>query len=403
MSDRPPVTSIDHIDFRAVFSFGSILRAIGSGLRPARLGLAILTLSLLVGGGRIWDGLAGGANASLEFQQNDLVNDVPANGPFADTVEYLSLQANVMRTAVLNVDPAGFVTAVINMAWGTPLGLWLDGQFWFMLVYGCWTAMILALGGGILCRMEAVEVAQGAPPSMPEAISMVSQRWWAFAVGLLVPFILAGMLGAILLLFGLVLLNIPGVNIIGGILYGLAMLVGLGMTLLVLGGVVAWPLFLPSLAVENCDATDAMNRAFAYVIGRPLRWILYVITGMIGLAMGLLLISTIMYFTVDITAGVTSIWTFNDAHAAASDMLAYNAVGDVSWWSSITGWCIAFWSSLAQWVVAGWALAYVMAASTRAYLLLRQAVDEQDPHEIWWPGLIRGTLAPEPPDHSESV
>ena len=124
---------------------------------------------------------------------------------------------------------------------------------------------------------------------------------------------------------------------------------------------------------------------------------LYVATATIGLALGLLLIATIMHYTVEITACVTSTWTFNDAHLAAKTMHANGDLSEISWWSTATGWCMAFWTTLTTWVIAGWSLAYVMAVSTRAYLLLRHAVDEQDPTEIWWPGLLRGTLSPAPP------
>ena len=226
MTDQSPVTSVDHIDFRAAFPFGSLLRAIGSALRPARLGIAILTLAFLVGGGRIWDGLT--------TSEADPTAATEQMGPFAMMMTHLEMQGNAVAHAALSLDAAGVVQGVIAMGWGTPAALWAGGYFWFMLIYGCWVAMVMALGGGILCRLEAVEVSQPGPASVSDAVHMVSRHWWSFTVGLLVPFIVAGMLGALLLLFGLLLLNIPVLNIIGGLLYGLALLAGLGMTLLIL-------------------------------------------------------------------------------------------------------------------------------------------------------------------------
>ena len=74
---------------------------------------------------------------------------------------------------------------------------------------------------------------------------------------------------------------------------------------------------------------------------------------------------------------------------------------EASWHVGWAAGLVSFWTGLVQWAVAGWVIAYLMAGSTRAYLLLRLACDGQDEREIWWPGLIRGTLAPEPPNSRE--
>ena len=231
---------------------------------------------------------------------------------------------------------------------------------------------------------------------------MVLSRWGAFFSALLVPFVLIALLAIFLLFFGLVLLNLPLFNLLGGVLYGIALLFGLGIAVMLLGYGVAGVLLLPAVAAENCDGADAIHRALAFVVARPLSWMLYLATIFVGLGMGLLLVGTVAELTLSLTRSLVESWTFNETMPIVDAMYAGVEPPDTNWpWHM--GWTaglISFWSGLVAWAVAGWSFAYMMSASTRAYLLLRLAADGQPEGEIWWPGLIRGTLAPEPPADS---
>ena len=66
------------------------------------------------------------------------------------------------------------------------------------------------------------------------------------------------------------------------------------------------------------------------------------------------------------------------------------------WTTTWTAGLISVWMMLVQYLVAGWIFSYVMAASTRIYLLMRHACDGQDQHLIWWPGMVQGTLSDGP-------
>lgn len=213
----------------------------------------------------------------------------------------------------------------------------------------------------------------------------------------MVPFVLIAVLALGLMIFGFVLFNLPILNLLGGLGYGIALLVGLGVTLLLLGFAVGCPLLLPAVATENCDGPDAMHRAVAYVMAKPLTWMLYLFTMLLGLALGLFLVGGVGYLTVAITESLVAAWVHTPTFEVAAAAMGTSASIDAPWSVEWSGGLVAFWTSLVQWVIAGWAIAYVMAASTRAYLLLRLTIDGQDEREIWWPGLIRGTLSPQPP------
>ncbi len=384
MSGKPTFTTVQHIRFGDVFRFGSILRAIGSSLNPTRIGIAMFTLALLVGGGRLWDAA--------------VTSDASVKGPFAVAIEGYGEAADDIIHATLSVDVRDFVKAVGEMLWQTPANIWNSGHRWFVAFFGLWAAAVLAFGGGLLCRLEAVTVAQGRPAPLDPAFAMTVTRWPAFFMALLIPCVLIAMLAIALLLFGLLFLNIPILNVIGSIFYGMALLLGLAMALLLTGYAVAGLLLLPAVATENCEGPDALHRALAYVVAKPLSWLLYLFMIMLGLALGLMIVISIAELTTYLTQELVDLWTFNDTMPVVEAAMRGKDAPDASWHVHWTGTLIGVWTGLIQWAVVGWAIAYIMAASTRAYLLMRRACDDQDERDIWWPGMIPGTLAPAPPE-----
>ncbi len=392
MNDQRAGVAVEHVQFGSVFQFGSILKAIGTAMSPSRIGIAMFTLALLVGGGRIWD-----AVASAEGQEAAVIER-----PFGAMTASVEHAAVGLGEGLWTLSPTAIVESAKAILWDTPAALWQAGHHWFIILFGLWTAAVLAFGGGLLCRLEAVTIASDDMPRLDPALGMVLSRWGAFFSALLVPFVLIALLAIFLLFFGLVLLNLPLFNLLGGVLYGIALLFGLGIAVMLLGYGVAGVLLLPAVAAENCDGADAIHRALAFVVARPLSWMLYLATIFVGLGMGLLLVGTVAELTLSLTRSLVESWTFNETMPIVDAMYAGVEPPDTNWpWHM--GWTaglISFWSGLVAWAVAGWSFAYMMSASTRAYLLLRLAADGQPEGEIWWPGLIRGTLAPEPPADS---
>ena len=141
MCERPPATSVEDIRFASVFRYGSLLKAIGSALSPGRIGIGMVVLALLVGGGRIWDA------ASSTDQADSIL------APFDSTAQWIDIAVGEMIDATVTLDPADFAQATRDLLWGTPIRLWDSGHRWFVILFGLWTAAVLAFGGGLLCRM----------------------------------------------------------------------------------------------------------------------------------------------------------------------------------------------------------------------------------------------------------
>ena len=334
------------------------------------------------------------------------VDSIRPRGAFAASLEVLSDNLDQFVDGAMHASPSKVYDALAGTFYGLPAGLWHAGQCWFMWIYGLFFLLIVAVGGGALSRMEACLVSAEERLSMRSALQHSLDHWWSFWMALVIPLLLSAVVCGVLLLIGLIGFSIPVLNIIVGLLYGLALLLGFLLVFLLLGYVVGGVLLVPAVAVEHCDGGDAMQRVWAYFLNKPLHMLGYLVTGLVGLVLGLLVVQTVALLTVQWTAETIGASTFNDVFTEAGRFEAVFAdasdggAGDSSsaWTTIWSAGLVSYWTILVWYLVAGWIFSYVMAASTRIYLLMRRACDGQDEHYIWWPGLVPGTLsdAPEP-------
>lgn len=447
--------------------FPGILKAVATSLQPARLVIALLIVTVLMLGGQIWDGItpatvspeglrSGAYSGSIGMEEEGLLrraqrrwgdsslnDDSPDPykviamlqtarasmgtdessaedrhqlsriierieaflplGAYEATVLDLQDNFNLFIGASVRFEPSNVYRAILGTVYDLPAHLWAAGQGWFLLIYGTFFLLVISIGGGALCRMEACQVSANERLTMREAMQHGMDSWWKFFSALIIPMILAGVVCCVLLLIGLIFMSIPILNILTSLLYGIVLLVGFLLVFILLGYLAGGTLLLPAVAVENCEGGDAMQRAYAYILNRPLHMLLYVITALVGLVLGYLVVHLLAMFTVNMTAEVVGTWTFNGTYADAgrlTSLFSGNEEGgsgsQSTWYVYWGGGLVSYWVMLVQYLVAGWICSYVLASTTRIYLLMRRACDGQDDRLIWWPGLIPGTLAQEP-------
>jgi hypothetical protein len=187
---------------------------------------------------------------------------------------------------------------------------------------------------------------------------------------------------------------VPVIDIFAAVAYGIALLIGFVVAFLALGYVVGFPMLVPAVACENCDGADAVQRAFAYAVTRPLHLIGYWVVSIFGLALGWLLVAMVAVITLNITADLFQVGSDNPALAIAGGYgetntfdLTHKRLTDTGRWHS--NWAadaIQFWQSLVVSLVAAWVIAYHFGASTIMYLLMRRRCDGQEIDDIWQPG-----------------
>jgi hypothetical protein len=334
------------------------------------------------------------------------LESVRPRGTFEATARHVTDEFRTLVSTIVLVEPRAFFVAVEALSLRMPEALWRDHKP-FTIVYTLVLLVVLAFGGGALSRMTACEVGLEEKLRGQDGVDFAMGSWRSLLLSLLLPLLIAAALAGLLVLGGW-LLTLPWIDVLGGVLYGLALLAGFGVAFLVIGYVLGFSLLVPAVACENCDAPDAQQRVYAYVLGRPLHLLGYGLTGLIGLAIGFVVVSFIASLMLNFTAGLIGVWSDNSAFTTAGGASLFNLTGDttalhVSWHSQVAGWFVSFWRTVIVGLVGGYVFANYFSGSTIVYLLMRRACDGQEITEIWQPGQVPGTAAPMPVDQDTAA
>lgn len=314
-----------------------LLRAPGLALRPARVGFGAFGVLLV---GLIWrlPGLWG-----------------PAFGSGPDVVDSLT------RT----------------LGWA---GAWEERlTVWGWLALGA-SGVVLSILGGAIARSVATEVSLRRRLSWPAALRFGVLKWPGFAGLVLIPLVGVGLMWLFLVAFGWVMLTLPVVQVLGGALYGLALLVGGVMVLLLVGLGLGLPMLAPSLACEGIDAIDSLQRSLAYVARRPM---------VLGCKLALLgVLGWVLLWGAGAIAegAANATWAAVSTTGAASRAMAEPTfAGPSSGSRESMRALVRGWSGAPGVLVLGLGVSFFFSAGTLLYLSMRHACDGQDPEELWSP------------------
>lgn len=247
-------------------------------------------------------------------------------------------------------------------------------------------APILAIGSGAIARSVAVDLAMGTNLGVRESLAF-GFRWWRALLGaLLIPLVLIAVGIGALKVAGWILLGLPVVNVVGALFYGVFLAIGLLAYVLLIGFMIGQSMLPPAVAVEGTDSVDAIQRVYAYLLGRPGRALIYL---SLAAAQGLIAI------------GIAA-WVLNGAAELTSTMAGSflpaeraRSLFEVGMQDNAAGQIISFWSLFVSLILSGILVSWHATAGTLVYLLLRRVCDEQDHREVWMPGVIPGTRASE--------
>lgn len=267
-----------------------------------------------------------------------------------------------------------------------------------------WLTILTAIS-----RSAACEVAQGVSLSWPHSLGFAVSRWKSVVAAFLLP-----LLAIYLILVGIavasaVLFRFPVLNLLGALLFGLMLMGGLAAAVIAFGYMLGRVLFIPSITCDGADAFDAVQRAYAYVVGRPLRLVVYILISAAAVWLAVFVALAIAFTAGGLTLQAASAWSGETGRAtlAAVALPVFEhrpldpesaAGAKVTGSFATTAAALRFWFSLLLVLVASYAVSAIGCAMTQVYLLLRRANDGQDISEIWMPGMVNGTLAPAAPN-----
>ena len=301
--------------------------------------------------------------------QDTIAQSSPVPQPIESTV-------GSIIDSITSLDPVGLTHAISQSAMLLRNTVMQDPLITLLL--GVPVIAVLALAGGTIARSTAFEFAQGRFATREESVHFTLRRARQFIAAIIAPIAFCAALFLLISLMGL-LLSLPVVDLFGAVLYLLMLVLGIIATVVLVVHVLALPMLVPALSVEGTDAFDAIQRCYAYVIGRPLRYFSYVlllcVLGVIAATIALKLASLSLEMT-DWAASFIA----NDA-----TQRALTGDGELGATKRFAHQLIETWRSAVHLIVAGYIVSLFFTSATLLYLAIRRICDGQGLSEIWEP------------------
>lgn len=268
----------------------------------------------------------------------------------------------------------------------------------FAALLGIW-----GVAGGAICRIAAVQFTQGEKLTAMQGIRFARKNFLGgFALAPCIPLLGVAAIALVMALGG-VLLRVPFVgDIVGGLLFVLAILGGFVVAALLVGLVLGGNLFWPAIAAEGQDAYDAFSRGLSYVFTRPWKTVLYsVITALFacvcwfvvksGTFLGLHTARTIVSFG----TSPFGLWGrgSEDAPVSKLDLLwPMGGPGEMyrmpdwsalAWYEHVSAFLIGLFVLLVIAAMWSFLVSFYFSGSSVVYFLLRRDVDGIDLEDLY--------------------
>lgn len=293
-------------------------------------------------------------------------------------IENERLAIGRVKTAIFALDPEGFVTGILSAVFTVPAAAIRAEPIVFPLALLVLVCAISFCSGG-LSRMAAVHAGRGGRLSILEGSGFARSRLLNLTALPVLPLALFALFAAVILGFAL-LLRVPVLNLVSGLLFAVPLVIALLGAVLALVALAAAPLMPAAVAVEDCDAGDAITRSCALVLSRPLLWLSVLAIAIVALALGTILVTGVLTLASNALAGILAF--------AGGDAGAVIAGGDAATIATLSGpdrlvaLFVGFWMGILEAIGAAYALSLGVDLATRGYLLMRARIDGESPSTV---------------------
>ncbi|MEM0914630.1 MAG: hypothetical protein AAGK09_08455 [Planctomycetota bacterium] len=401
-SESPPRVAdpnrsiVDSIEWSSVVPSLQMLSACRLAFSPSRLVLGLLAVVLVYVLGTAMDAAWGPADADTAGGGGYLIFETLVQrevSAFKHTIgSALRLEIGVpVLLQPGSWEGSGVLGGLTAMVFGIPLWL-VTTHPGFAAVFTLVALLVTVTLGGAISRSMAMQVGRHRRIGAGESIGYVTRRMvWYLATALIPP----GVVVVLALLASVVglLFNAPLLDVVGGLLYGLVLILSIGAAVVVIGMAAAGNLMMPALAVEGTDAFDAVSRAFAYVYGRPLHFLWYTAVVLVAGALTYAFLGLAVWLTLWLARTSAGLWVFRGDEAQWYDAVVPPPQGgqimvpiawdEMSESSRLTATLIRQWQMLMLAILPAYAFCYYFCAYTWVYLLIRRSADGAPISEVY--------------------
>lgn len=348
-----------------------LLRAGSLALRPTRIGLALAMLVLIA---LIW-------SAARSLTKQDIANQVSAMG-----LNIVSASGRMTISERASEWYQVFFAAPWLMVKTHPLVSVVAGVL-AMCVWGAF--------GGAISRSAALDYAMNVSLRWPQALGFGVGRWRSLAGALAIPLLVLWGI-ALAIGVGVLVLRFPGLNVLAGVFWFLALIAGVIGAVIVLAFIFTQSMLVPTIACEGCDSIESVQRAFSFVWSRPLRLVMYSVLLIVQGAVLAAVVFFVVAFASRLTTEIGMAWGGERGErvlgrvASGLEGTSFPALVGTDLWAFRA---IKFWSLVLAAIGASIIISFYWTSATLLYLAMRRVCDGQDMREVWIETLVPGTRA----------
>jgi hypothetical protein len=249
---------------------------------------------------------------------------------------------------------------------------------------------VISIAGGAVCRITALQFAQGEKPGLTEALRFSTKRFTSFFTAPLAPVGIIMFVGLFIFLLGLTG-NIPWAGeLIIGVFMLFALIVGALIAVILIGAVAGFNLMFPAVAYDGSDCFDAISRSFSYVYARPWRMVFYTAVAAVYGAICYTFVHFFALLSLWITHWSLQLGIWGNGELTASwgkpdlrDLVFPPNWGALDWPQSIAAFLIYLCSLAVVGLVMSFIISFYFSANTIIYGLMRNKVDNTALKDIY--------------------
>ena len=255
---------------------------------------------------------------------------------------------------------------------------------------------VTSISGGAVCRIAALQFAQGEKPGLTEALRFSINRFTSFFTTPLAPVGIIIFIGLFIFLLGLAG-NIPRAGeIIVGLGMPLALFAGVLVAVIVIGAVAGFNLMFPAVAYDGSDCFDAISRSFSYVYAKPWRMIIYTVIAAVYGSICYMFVRIFAFLSLWITHWLLQLGVWAESGSKEVDKLTaiwpkplfIKLLGDTdpvatNWTESVAVFLVYLFVLVVVGLVVSFIISFYFSANTIIYSLMRNTVDNTAISDIY--------------------
>lgn len=265
----------------------------------------------------------------------------------------------------------------------------------YSIIFAVIKLAVIALAGGSICRIAALQSARGEKPGLSEALRFGTKKFKSFFTAPLVPLAICTCMGLLIFLLGLIA-NIPRVGeLIMAIFMFFALLAGALVTIVLIGTIAGFNLMFPAIAYDGSDCFDAVSRSFNYVYSRPWRMAFYTATAAVYGAICYTFVRFFAFLLLWVTRWSLQLAIFTENGSRVNKLDAIwpqpsfmNLPGPAplptaNWTEDIAAFLVSLCVLIVTGLVVSFVISFYFSANTIIYAALRNRVDDTPLQDVY--------------------